>query len=780
MHALRVLEFGAIKERLARHCEMSLSAAAAEDLEPSFDTETVWRSLDETQQAYDLLSRDAPPSLGAVWDLRDALRRAGKGGVLGGAELYQIGDLLASLRSVRQFLSSRSAAYPRLAELTLSFPDAPRLESALHHSLEPSGDVRDAASDALAGLRRRKQSTASKVIERIQSYVSGRTHEFLSDPLYTVRDGRYVLPVKSEHRAKIKGIVHDTSGSGRTVYIEPEDVLQISNQLREIESEERDEIQRILGELSGKVGAVAEETIRAIEDAAKLDLLLAKARFAFALKAGLPERGPEASIEIDGGRHPMLDPATVVPVSLAVGNGFEGLLITGPNTGGKTVGIKCLGLFVLMAQAGLFLPARRVVFGPFSQVWADIGDEQSIQQSLSTFSGHIKNIAAALKGLQPGALALFDELGAGTDPAEGAALAKTILRRFKAIGAKIVASTHYGELKAFAYSEPGFQNAAMEFDQKSLRPTYRLIMGAPGASHALKIAERYGIPSDLIEEAVSELGSQHRDVADMLDKLEQAQRLARQAQGQADRRADELRRMEETAAKKLAEAEESKRKANAQAKELIEETLRSIRLEAAEIFDELKRSGTDAKAMEHARSQLKALQSVGEEEIQRFRPKESAKRTDTALQKGMAVRVDGYSQPGVLIGDPKEGQVAVQMGPLKLTVAVADVRPDPKAKPEAPRKPKPKSNAGLEKSMTATTEIHLRAMRAEDALEELERFIDGAVLGGIHQVRIVHGKGEGILRKLTQDYLRRHPQISNYREGEPAEGGQGVTIATIK
>jgi DNA mismatch repair protein MutS2 len=777
-HARRVLEFDAVLVLLVSRCETAMGMAEAERLEPSDEPDVVWAGLETTRQALGLISERGCPSLVPVRDLREAAKRAGKGGTLGGQELAQIAYALLAMRETRAFVSTRRDRYPALWAHAEILPDLKRLEDTLKTSLEPDGEVRDAASPRLTELRRKRQTTTSRIQERIQSYVSGRTRELLSDPIYTVRDGRYVIPLKAENRGKIKGIVHDTSGSGQTIYLEPEDVLQLGNALREAEAAEREEVQRVLAELSAKVGGAADEIIEGIRAAGHLDFLTAKAVLAQDMKATIPLRSQGHGIIIERGRHPLLDPETAVPLDLTVGFGSSGLLITGPNTGGKTVAIKTVGLFVLMAQSGLAVPAREVRLGPFTQVWADIGDEQSLQQSLSTFSGHIKNIAEALRELRPGALALFDEIGAGTDPAEGAALAKAILRRLRDQGATVVASTHYGELKAFAYQEEGFQNAAMEFDSKTLRPTYRLLMGAPGASHALKIAERYGLPKSVVEDAVAGLSGQEQEVGRMMEKLDQAQRQARIAQGEADRRLAELRKAEERAAQKLAEADEIRRTVNARSSAAVEAALREIRLEAAAIFEDLKQS-TDAKSLQRARERLKELQEVGSSFAQDLQPKEAKPQAaPRELKKGMSVKIEGYTQVGTLLDDPKGNTAQVQMGPLKITVKTSQLVPVQEAAPA--QKVKPRANIGLQKAQTLSREIHLRAMRAEDAEKELDRFMDDALLAGMSQVRIVHGKGTGVLRKLTQDYLRRHPAVDSFREGEPAEGGHGVTIALLK
>jgi len=773
-HALQVLEYDAVRQKLAQHCETALGARLAAQMEPLFEPQAVWALLDLTESAYRLLGVAVPPSLGPVRDLRKEVMRAAKGATLGGQEIYQTAESLAAMRAFRSFLLARREDYPLLWAIAETLPDAKAVEERVFDSLEPDGEVKDSASATLAGLRRKLASIQSRIVERIQSYCTGKTREYLTDPIYTIRDGRYVIPLSANHRGKIKGIVHDTSGTGQTIFIEPEDVLQLGNALREAEAAERDEVMRILADLSARLGSVGLGFEQGVEAAAQLDFTLAKAKMGYADDGVLPQRANKPSVDIVSGRHPLLDRSTVVPLTIAVGHEFNGLLITGPNTGGKTVAIKTVGLLVLMAQSGMMPPANGMRLGPFSQIWADIGDEQSIQQSLSTFSGHIRNISEALNGVKPGALVLFDELGAGTDPAEGAALAKAILEEFHAAGALIIASSHYGELKAFAYNTPGFQNAAMEFDARSLRPTYRLLMGAPGASHALKIAERYGMPKRLVEKAREGLSAEQQDIALMMEKLELSQRQARIAQGDADRRIAELKKLEAKAERKLAEAEEIRKTVYSKATDQIEGVLREIRREAMQVFEDLKKSA-DPKALEAARARLKGLQEVGDGLAVQFQTPRSKKEQPPELAKGMTVRVEGYTQIGTVLGEPKDGMVPVQMGPLKLSVPVEDVTVTQDKIEEKKRKP----NVSLNRAMHAVSEIHLRNMRAEEALQLLEKFLDDAVLANIPSVRIVHGKGEGILRKVVQDYLRRHPSVRSFRDADPAEGGQGVTIAVF-
>ena len=772
LHALKVLEFSHVLERLVSQCETQLGAELCAELKPSFLKDDVWILLDRTEEASELITLSAPPSLAPVRDHRKAVTRAKRGGVLGGQELFDIGAGLSAMRSFRNFLNAKKESSPRLWGYGENLPDCRKVEEALLDSLEQNGDLRDNASPQLATLRQRRQSAQQRLMDRVQSYISGRTRELLSDPIYTVRDGRYVIPLKAENRGKIKGIVHDSSATGQTIFIEPEDVLQLGNALREIEGAERAEIQRILTNLSSRVGSIADEYVGGVESAAWIDVSLAKARLGADTGGCRPERVQTPFIQIEGGRHPLLNPEIAVPLDIEVGQGTN-VLITGPNTGGKTVSIKTVGLFVLMAQCGLMPPARNIRFGPFTQIWADIGDEQSLNQSLSTFSGHIKNIAEAIRGLKSGALVLLDEVGAGTDPAEGAALAKSILTELHTKGACVLASTHYGELKAFAYETEGFQNAAMEFDTKTLRPTYKLRLGAPGASQALRIAERYGIPLNVVEGAREALSTQHQDVALMMERLEQSQKLARQAQGEADRRLAELRKKEELSARKLAEADEIRRTAHSKAQAIIEDALREIRLDAAEIFEDLKKY---PHRVDGARKRLKDLQDAGSGLAQSFAAALPTREPAATIAKGMSVRVEGYTQVGLVLDEPKNGEALVQMGIMRVKLPLRDLTP--MATPM--RAARSKANISLQKAMNATTELHLRHQRFEDAERELERFVDDALLSGVPSIRIVHGKGEGVLRKMTQEFLRKHKEVASYHDADAAEGGHGVTIAVFK
>lgn len=776
VRALRILDFQAIRDRLVRCCETEMAQVIAESVMPEFEEESVWLLIDQTLEAYDLLGKSPPPTLNGVYDVRGPVKLAAKGSTLPGDTLYKIGIALAATASMKAYLEATPT--PLLSTYAeLLTPDA-KLEGDLLYGLDGDGTVRDEASQTLASLRVQKRAAQARIVERIQAYTTGRYRDYLSDPIYTTRDGRYVIPLKADHKGKIKGIVHDTSATGSTVFVEPEDVLNAANAARQVEAQEAEEVKRILKIFSQRVGKIAQTLVESVDQLGELDLIIGRARLGAEMRAGVPQRLKGPAIEVKGGRHPMLDRDKVVPLDLEVSAG-KSVVITGPNTGGKTVAIKTIGLFVAMLQCGMLPPAYHCRFGCFSQIWADIGDEQSLEQSLSTFSAHLKNIASALNNLKPGALVLLDEVGAGTDPAEGAALARAFLLEFNEGGAAILASTHYGELKAFAFSTEGFRNASMEFDSKSLKPTYRLILGAAGASQALKIAERYGIEKSVIARAEESLSEQQKDVAEMLQNLENAQKQARAAQSEADKRLAELRELEKLADRKLKDAEDVRKRANERAYDAIESTLREIRIQADDIIDSIKKHGGNQQAIQKAREDLRALDAIGRGVSSQFKNQEKPKEAPTAhkFKKGDIVQVLGMQQNGTLLEDGIGREVMVQLGAIRMKIDIRKLLPTD-LKPSGPANNRHK--IGLQKTLDAKTEVSLRNMRAEVAIEELERFIDNALLGNVPFVRVVHGKGEGILRQITQEYLRKHKDVKSFRDGEPAEGGQGVTIVNFK
>ncbi|MBX3095299.1 MAG: endonuclease MutS2 [Fimbriimonadaceae bacterium] len=778
-HALDVLDFGEIRNQLAAECETSLGRPLALTIAPTFDAMLAQQKVARTREATEWQDRGWG-SMAGLHDVREPVRLAGKGGTLEGLVLARIARYLEIAGEFRESLISGNA-WPQLVLLAESLPQLATLKQKLDRSLDLDGNVKDEASRILGGLRSKRNTLAQRSLDRIQSYLSGSTRALLSDPIYTQRDGRYVLPLKAENKGKIKGIVHDTSASGLTVFVEPQDVLALTNDLRETEGKIREEERRILTDLSRAVGGEVEALQSGLDAFAEIDLVRAIVRLGDKQGGCIPEVGDGPWIKIETGRHPLLDRQIAVPFSLEIGGEIDVVLITGPNTGGKTVTMKAVGLAVAMSQCGMMPCARSVSMGCFRQIWADIGDEQSLQQSLSTFSGHIKQIAAALAEIKPHALVLLDEAGAGTDPAEGSALARAILLAFQEAGAKVLASTHYGELKLLATQSPGFQNASMEFDRKSLRPTYRLLVGVPGSSHAFHIAERYGIPKSVIETAETAIDPEVKSLAETIARLEQSEKLARTAQSEADRLAARLRVVEKDLEEKVAEATEVRTKVRSRAATELEEVLREIRIEAADVFASLKKDRSD-EALTKARKRLDDLQDVGQSFVKEMRPaiaKPKPAIVNQTVVKGSRVRLRGLNQEGTVLDEPKGKAVAVQVGSLRMNVALSEL--DILAAPVTPKSnPKASRSGHVQRAQNAQRELHLRRLRAEEAADTLEKFIDDAVLAGLPNVRIVHGKGEGVLRGLTRDILRAHKDVKSFGDAAADQGGDGVTEAELR
>lgn len=772
--ALQVLEFDRVREKLAGYAQSALAVQLALEIEPIFDEAHMRLEIGLTEEAADYLNRDLMPSMAGLRDVRQAVQRCVKGGAADGESLFMVGESLQAMGELSRALKGEAAG-EGLRALAQALPQLGPLADRLMGSLDGDGSVRDSASTALSQARQKIRKNTQRLTERIQSYTSGSKRDYLSDPIVTQRSGRFVVPVKSEHRGKIPGLVHDTSASGQTVFVEPMDVVELGNSVREAEAAERAEVARILADLSSRVGAVGEEILAGLERGARLDFVFTRARYGLAEDGCVPVLGAPGSISIQMGRHPLLDKSIAVPLGLDLEPELCGLLITGPNTGGKTVAMKTVGLFILMACCGMMVPARAAKIGLFSAVWADIGDEQSLQQSLSTFSGHIKNIGEALRGLTPNALVILDEVGAGTDPGEGAALAKAILLSIQQAGAKVLASTHYGELKLFAANTPGFMNCSMEFDLQTLQPTYRLLVGTPGSSHAFRVAERVGLPKRVVELARNQTGVDEQEVSRMVDQLEQAQRRAQKAQSEADRLANQLRKLENEVENKLNEAREAKRKARQEAAEELEQTLRTMRLQAAEMFDALKQREKGAN-LERERQLLKALSEEAESAAGRLRPKRAE--APDKLTKGSSVKLIGSSQVGSVLEEPSGGRVRVQVGTMKLSVPIEQLELVAPTRTVVPTRAA-RTNVQMEKMETTRIELNVIGMRAEQAEAKIVRFLDDATLAGYPSVRIVHGKGNGILRSLTRQLAAQHPGVASQRPAEPQEGGEGATIVTL-
>lgn len=778
-HTRKVLEFDSVLSRLATHAQTPLGVEACLAIEPESKREHVDRLIKLLKLA-DEKSNSGLPSLSGISDLRSIATRSAKGGVARGEEIAEVSRGLRVMISARSELVPLPNGFEELEKVASQLPDLPGLLHELERCVDSGGEVLSEASPELALARHKKAKAGQRILETIQRYTTGKTRDLLSDPVYTTRSGRYVIPLKAENKGKIRGIIHDSSASGQTVYLEPEEVVQLGNQLREAEAAERAEVERVLQMLSSKIGRDAVSLLSGQDAATTLDLLFAKVRYGHSVRGCVAELVPGNRLSIKRMRHPLIEPEVVVPLTISLGESIRVLLITGPNTGGKTVAIKAVGLAAMMIQSGMMVPAEEAKAGVFPQVWADIGDEQSLTQSLSTFSGHIKNIAGALRRCADGSLVLLDEVGAGTDPAEGAALAGAILKEFKSKGAVTMASSHYGELKVLASNEPGFMNASMEFDVKSLRPTYKLLVGTPGSSHALKIAARYGLPDPVIEAASQGLTIDEHNIAKMIERLEQSQRQAVKAQSEADRLTARLRQVEEEADRKLHEADQVKTRVRDRAATELEEVLRMIRLEAADVFEQIKKNPTQAN-LDKARKRLQDLQSVGNQFVAEMRPSKQAATTkptkvDQKIEKGMTVMIHGFDQKAVVLEAPKGRNALVQVGALKMHVPTHRITTIDAA-------PVATKSSGttmmLNKVQAMGSELHMRHMRAEDAKESLDKYLDDAIVAGLDKVRLVHGKGEGILRKVVHNALRAHRGVKSFRDAEADEGGHGVTIAFL-
>lgn len=786
--SLGVLEYPAIIQRLAAATSFAPGRELALALRPTADAAVVGQRLAETGEAQALLSRGGHDLLAGVRDVREAVRRAELGGLLSGQELLDVAATAAAMGRARRRLLADPDAWPHLARWALQLGTFAELEEAIGACIGPDGQVLDDASPELARLRARIRALHQRIRERLEAILrSTALRPALQEALVTVRNGRQVVPVKQEHKAMIPGIVHDTSASGATVFVEPMAVVELNNELQETRSLEEREVERVLRHLSGQVAGEAGPLLTGLAALAELDLALAKARLADAMKAVRPRMNEEGWIRIVGGRHPLLT-GKVVPIDVWLGREARVLVITGPNTGGKTVTLKTIGLFCLMAQAGLFVPAEPgTELAVFSGIYADIGDEQSIQQSLSTFSSHMSNIVRILQVMDARSLVLLDELGAGTDPTEGAALAMAILDHILAAGARAVATTHYSELKAFVHNRPGMQNASVEFDVETLAPTYRLIMGLPGRSNALEIAARLGLPAPVLAQARARLTHDEVRVDDLIRNLEETRRAAAAELAEARRLREENQRLREELVAARAELEARRQAVLEKAREEARRLLHAARREAEAVLAELRRLQRqgDLEAARKARRRLDQLRDQLDSSTPSGAVQGAPLRQDQVVA-GLAVLVPSLQQVGIVTEPPgADGQVAVQVGGMRVRVPWHELRRAPAAAPaekpaERPR-PAPRPGVGLmaEKRTHLSPELHVRGMTVEEALEAVDKYLDDAVLAGLSRVRIVHGKGTGTLRRAIHEHLRADRRVKAWRLADPAAGGHGVTEAEL-
>ena len=787
---LRVLEFPKILDMLRLYAVSDMGKEAAGELRPSGDMRRVEKLQAETEEALSVIAYTGGNPMSAFQDIREYLKLSQVGSMLSMKALLEVAQVLTCLRAVRRALVTEREDTPILTEMASAIATNRMLEEDILAAIISEEEMSDNASPELRDIRRHIRAVNDKVRDKLNAYLrSSAMQKYLSDTIVTVRNGRYVIPVKAEYRLYVPGLVHDQSGSGSTLFIEPMSVVEAGNELKELTLKERREIERILTEFTQRLAPDAPLIAQSIAVMAQLDVIFARAFLAREMKAVPPKLNQNGRIRLKQARHPLIDPDKVVPSDLWIGEDFTTLVITGPNTGGKTVTLKTVGLLTLMAQAGMQVPA---LFGSelavFDEVFADIGDEQSIEQSLSTFSSHMTNIVAILKNRTKNSLVLFDELGAGTDPTEGAALAMSILEMLLREGVTTLATTHYSELKAFALSTPGVENASVEFDVNSLRPTYRLLIGVPGKSNAFEISRKLGLTEDIIQSASERLTRDQIRFEDVIANAEYHRQIAEKERKLAEEAHLETQRLRAEAEKARRELEgqrdEMIQKARAQAKSV----LTKAQGEAERVISELKKARSAQVLKEHELHELRGVLQEGIDEVSdSIQPLSQAPgEKPKSLKAGDRVMLLRLGTQGTVLTPPDaKGDFSVQAGAIKLKANLSEVTLAAEKPPEDPRKHRyePRRAPSTQISVSARRgemECDLRGMTTEEAIAQMELFLDGARLNGIRSVSIIHGKGTGALRSAVQSALKRIPDVASFRLGRYGEGEDGVTIVTLK
>ncbi|BFH15802.1 endonuclease MutS2 [Paenibacillus melissococcoides] len=780
---LNTMDFHKILAFLAKHAATGLGEQAALKLRPSSDFEEVKRRLQATDEAMTVERLKGGPPLAGVKDIRGALKRARIQAMLSSTELWDISALLFAARRTKRHIAAvhEEEAIPLLHDLADTISDQKQLEEDIRQCIDEQGEILDQASFELAAIRRELRIGETRIREKLESMIrSSNAAKMLQEQLITIRNDRYVIPVKQEYRSHYGGIVHDQSGSGATLFIEPEAIVAMNNKLRETKLREEREIERILSRLTEQIGWIADVLEYDTGAVETLDFMFAKARLAREMKASLPRMNDRGFLKLRKARHPLIPADQVVPIDVELGNSYTSILITGPNTGGKTVTLKTIGLLNLMAMSGLFIPAEDgSQMCVFDAIYADIGDEQSIEQSLSTFSSHLTNIIRILEQMTPKSLVLLDEVGAGTDPAEGSALAIAILEHIHRLGCRMVATTHYSELKAYAYERKGVINASMEFDIQTLRPTYRLLVGVPGRSNAFAIAERLGLPKPIIDHARGEVTEEDMRVETMIASLEDNRLKAEAERETASKLRMELEAMRQKLARELEKQEAEREKRQQQAEEKARAIVDKARREAQEIIAELRQLAMEGvQVKEHMLTEArKRLDEAAPEAKLAAKPKRDAKPV-RRIEAGDDVRVYSLNQKGSVVELVGE-EAVVQLGIMKMKVPLDDLELLSSAKTAA-KTAQSGANVKRTRGETVRSELDLRGANLEEALMEVDRFLDEALLGNLGQVYIIHGKGTGILRSGIQEFLRKHKHVKSFRLGSFGEGGTGVTVAELK
>lgn len=790
--SLRILEYYTILDQLAEHCVSRKAKQQAKNLRPLHDLEDVQELLTQTDDAKRMMTSSGTPAFGGIREVEPALNRAKMGGVLSPRELLDVASLLHAADQVRKYGNEQQekGLKTSLDPLFARINSNKYLEEKISRAIISEEEIADGASSELANIRRQMRQQNVRVRETLNHFVSSSSYsKYLQENLITQRDGRYVIPVKSEHRGDIPGMVHDVSASGATLFIEPAQVVNANNQIKILQGKEKAEIERILAELTSDVAGFADAISGDYEVLCKLDFIFAKANYSFKLNACAPQLSETTQVNLVRARHPLLDQKKAVPIDIALGYDYDTLVITGPNTGGKTVSLKTLGLLSLMAASGMHIPANeQSTVCLFRNIYADIGDEQSIEQSLSTFSAHMKNTVAIMEKCGPDDLILFDELGAGTDPEEGAALAVAIIEYGRQMCSLVAATTHYSELKVFALSTDGVENASCEFDVKTLQPTYKLLTGVPGKSNAFAISRRLGLQPAIIERAKEQISAENVRFEDVLDRLERERHQLQKQREDADRLRRTAQSEKDKAANLKDRAEDETDAILEKAREQAARILREARLVSENVFAQLddmkKQAQTNAadQNLAAARAALRSTLGKAEKNANKREKKQVEPESIRPLKAGDTVYLLNVGVQGtVLKPENKDGMVYVQAGIMKVNVPINELRLEEKKKEKIKKTYRASAgNAAEIRRSAAKSELDVRGMMVEEALIEVDRYISDCLMAHLDVVTIIHGKGTGALRTAIQQHLRHDRHVKSIRNGRYGEGDMGVTILELK
>ncbi len=787
---LRVLEYDKIIDMIAERTSSNLGREIAKDLEPTENFYEANENLKETTEAVELSLKKGSMPLFGVQDIRGAIRKASMGSALSLLEFLWIADTLMTCRRLKAYIKEdrTDGMFPTIEYFIDTLEIHKKLEDRIREVVLNEEEVADTASPELHTLRRKIKDRTGAMREKLNHMITSPSYnKFLQDPIITIRNDRYVIPVKQECKSSVPGIVHDQSASGATLFIEPMAVVEMNNEIKRLKMDEEAEVERILFELAGMVAQVESDLDTNVKILATLDFINAKARFSLDYKCMEPKLNNEGRIDLKKARHPLLKQDKVVPIDIYLGDRFDTLVVTGPNTGGKTVTLKTLGLLTLMAQSGLHIPASDgSEIAVFKQVFADIGDEQSIEQSLSTFSSHMTNIVSIMDEVDEDSLALFDELGAGTDPTEGAALAISILETLHERGIRTVATTHYAELKYFALTTPGVSNACVEFDVTTLRPTYKLIIGVPGKSNAFEISRKLGLSEELIERARKQISSEEHEIEDLLKNLEENRKSSENDKVLAERLRSDAAAVQAEVESRLEKIENQKDRILREAERKALEIVRQAKEESEKLIKELKDSMDQDHATKNERiNKVKNTINRREEQLESASGSRVLGKTSAAppknLKIGDSVKVLSLGQKGSVLTLPDgNGDLTVQIGIMKVNVNVKALQLESSDTEKQKAKYTPSSGIQSEKVRNASSSVDVRGQNLDEAIMNVDKFLDDCYLAGIGMGTIIHGKGTGVLSAGIKQHLRSHPYVKSHRMGGISEGGAGATIVEIK